>query len=158
MVRDYVANQIEAGQRLQLPDSTIPPLADRMAAPQPTLASSSAWNISPGLGNELFSTTEFPWTFQDGGIFGLPNEVYPDLTRDKQFIGDDYYQTQEHGSTRSWDFVSMPWLQFRNNFLPNDSIARNPSSSNKSQLNLQCWIKNGSCFQVIMKGYWPSFL
>ena len=159
MVSDYDANQIEVRQSLQLSDSTFPPSADLMAPPRPTLASSSAWNIAPALCNEISSTTELPWTFQDGGIFGLPNEIYPGR-RDKYFdpFEDDYYQRQEHRSTPSWDFVSMPWMPYQNNFLPNESIARNPSLPNQHQLNLQCWLKNRLCFQVILRGYWPSFL
>jgi hypothetical protein len=118
MVRDYGSNQIDASQSLELPNSTFPTPVDRITAPQPSLSSSSSWDIAPALDNELSSTTEFPWTFQDGGIFGLPNEIYPDITRDKYLhpFGDDYYQTHEHGSAYSWGCVSMSRSQFYNNF------------------------------------------
>jgi hypothetical protein len=107
MVNEYDANQILADQSPQLSNPIFPPSADGNPGTQSALFNSSQWNIAPGLDNELSGNIGFPWTFQDGGIFGPLNGICPDLTKDKYFnpFGDNYYDGNEDGSTQCWIFV-----------------------------------------------------
>jgi len=121
MVNEYNVNQVDAGHRLHPTNSTLPPSVVDMSTSQPMLSNSGIWHIAPALGAELSSGTEFPWPFQDGGIFGLSSDIYPSLPGDEYFdpLGDDYYHAQEQNSSHSWEFVSILCQQFQYSFLSN---------------------------------------
>jgi hypothetical protein len=81
-----------------------------MATTQQILSNNGIWHESVIQNCDLAPSTEFPWPFQDGGIFGLPSEAYSDLSPNEYLdpLRDNYSHMQDNGHLHSLEFVCMP--------------------------------------------------
>jgi hypothetical protein len=115
MLDGYAVDQMSGGNSHNLqPSLSAFPLSSlgAMATSQQMLSSNGIWHESVIQNCELASNTEIHWPFQDGGIFGLPSEAYPDLSPNEYLdpIRDNYSHLQDHGRLHNLEFVCTPDL------------------------------------------------
>ncbi|KAH8799764.1 fungal-specific transcription factor domain-containing protein [Xylogone sp. PMI_703] len=99
---------LNIGHSIQSMGSGILEAPQSIAHSHPILQNTTNWNSIPAQGFPVSLNSEFPWPFQDGGIFGLSSEIYPNLPPDEYLdpLRDEMGHLEEHASLASLDFES----------------------------------------------------